>query len=164
MGPLQKFDDLRILKVEDSTEAAIESQRLRGVIAKQAGFKAVEMSDEHGLSYLVLPGVRIVQVKPNDLSASADSDAINQKSSVPEAINVDGVERPTRNSKGQLINPTEEGVRNFWRWFGDSKVVDADGKPLVVYHGTKADIIKFDKRKSRINKGFFFSNLMMCLS
>lgn len=24
----------------------------------------------------------------------------------------------------------------FKRWFGDSKVVDADGKPLVVYHGT----------------------------
>ena len=26
----------------------------------------------------------------------------------------------------------------FKRWFGDSKVVDADGKPLMVYHGTKA--------------------------
>jgi len=26
----------------------------------------------------------------------------------------------------------------FKRWFGDSKVVDKDGKPLVVYHGTKA--------------------------
>lgn len=25
---------------------------------------------------------------------------------------------------------------SFKRWFGDSKVVDADGKPLVVYHGT----------------------------
>lgn len=26
--------------------------------------------------------------------------------------------------------------QNFVRWFGDSKVVDSDGKPLVVYHGT----------------------------
>lgn len=26
----------------------------------------------------------------------------------------------------------------FKRWFGDSKVVDASGKPLVVYHGTNA--------------------------
>lgn len=25
----------------------------------------------------------------------------------------------------------------FKRWFGDSKVVDAEGKPLVVYHGTR---------------------------
>ena len=27
----------------------------------------------------------------------------------------------------------------FKRWFGDSKVVDKDGKPLVVYHGTDAE-------------------------
>lgn len=31
----------------------------------------------------------------------------------------------------------------FWRWFGDSKVVDADGTPLVVYHGTVADFSAF---------------------
>uniref|UniRef100_A0A6M3XDY4 Putative poly(ADP-ribose) polymerase n=1 Tax=viral metagenome TaxID=1070528 RepID=A0A6M3XDY4_9ZZZZ len=33
-------------------------------------------------------------------------------------------------SKNILNNP------NFVKWFGDSKVTDADGKPLVVYHGT----------------------------
>ncbi len=32
----------------------------------------------------------------------------------------------------------------FRRWFGDSKVVDAEGRPLVVYHGTSADIEAFD--------------------
>ena len=31
----------------------------------------------------------------------------------------------------------------FTQWFGDSKVVDADGKPLVVYHGTNADFKVF---------------------
>ena len=28
---------------------------------------------------------------------------------------------------------------NFKRWFGNSKVVDAEGNPLVVYHGTRAE-------------------------
>jgi hypothetical protein len=32
----------------------------------------------------------------------------------------------------------------FKRWFGDSKVVDAEGKPMVVYHGTGSDISAFD--------------------
>ena len=32
----------------------------------------------------------------------------------------------------------------FKRWFGDSKVVGEDGKPLVVYHGTSADFDEFD--------------------
>jgi hypothetical protein len=53
-------------------------------------------------------------------------------------IEVDGVERPTTNSNGNLIHPTEDGIRNFWKWFGNSKVVNEDGKPLVVYHGTMA--------------------------
>jgi hypothetical protein len=54
-----------------------------------------------------------------------------------ETIDVDGVSRPTTNSTGQPIHPTAEGVRNFYRWFGSSKVVDAEGRPLVVYHGTR---------------------------
>jgi hypothetical protein len=32
----------------------------------------------------------------------------------------------------------------FKRWFGKSAVVDAEGKPLVVYHGTAADFTSFD--------------------
>lgn len=31
----------------------------------------------------------------------------------------------------------------FKKWFGDSKVVDGSGKPLVVYHGTNVDIKEF---------------------
>lgn len=52
-------DDLRILKEDDLSEASWEAQRLRGALAKLKGFKAVEMSDEHGTSYLVLPGAPI---------------------------------------------------------------------------------------------------------
>jgi N12 class adenine-specific DNA methylase len=35
----------------------------------------------------------------------------------------------------------QEDTRNaaFKKWFGNSKVVDADGKPMVVYHGTRAE-------------------------
>lgn len=61
-----------------------------------------------------------------------------------QTVNVDGVERTVFNSNGKPIHPTLEGVRNFWRWFGDSKVVDAEGRPLVVYHGTGADFDTFD--------------------
>lgn len=35
-------------------------------------------------------------------------------------------------------------TREFKKWFGKSKVVDAKGKPLVVYHGTDADFQVFD--------------------
>lgn len=55
--------------------------------------------------------------------------------SLPDILMINGKERPTQNSNGQPIAATEEGVRNFWNWFGDSKVVDEQGRPLVVYHG-----------------------------
>lgn len=45
-----------VLGVDDYAEASWECQRLRGQVARHLGFKAVEMQDEHGTSYLVLPG------------------------------------------------------------------------------------------------------------
>ncbi len=36
-----------------------ELQRIRGRVAAAAGYKAVECEDEYGISYLVLPGVKI---------------------------------------------------------------------------------------------------------
>jgi hypothetical protein len=35
----------------------------------------------------------------------------------------------------------------FKKWFGDSKVVNEDGSPMVVYHGTTADIKQFKMSK-----------------
>lgn len=62
-----------------------------------------------------------------------------------ETIEVNGVERTVYNSNGERIAKSEPALRNFWNWFGDSKVVDEDGRPLVVYHGTSttSDINQF---------------------
>lgn len=54
------------------------------------------------------------------------------------SITVDGVARPTHNSAGHPIAATPEATAKFWQWFGDSKVVDDQGRPMVVYHGTDA--------------------------
>ena len=51
----------------------------------------------------------------------------------------------------------------FKTWFGDSKVVDRNGEPLVVYHGTTKDFEAFDNSKTGSNdaglwgKGHYFS-------
>jgi hypothetical protein len=49
----------------------------------------------------------------------------------------------------------------FRRWFGASKVVDAEGQPLMVYHGTAVDFGAFDTRGGRgktFGTGAFFSS------
>jgi hypothetical protein len=53
------------------------------------------------------------------------------------------------------------GTPQFKGWFGESKVVDSDGKPMVVYHGTqRADRVGDRFRKSRATSGpmAFFTN------
>ena len=84
-----------------------------------------------------------------------------------------------RNSKGQLLAPngkvsnlTEKQyaqvrTKAFKEWFGDwendpanaSKVVDENGEPLVVYHGTNAEFTVFDTSKNDSSyKGFYFTD------
>lgn len=48
----------------------------------------------------------------------------------------------------------------FKKWFGDSKVVDADGNPLVVYHGTQADFNSFSNEPNGglIGTGHYFTD------
>jgi hypothetical protein len=51
----------------------------------------------------------------------------------------------------------------FKEWFGDSKVVDENGEPLVVYHGTTSKFDAFDLGQDQVSGdvgklGFFFTN------
>lgn len=42
----------------------------------------------------------------------------------------------TTNALGQPIHSTEEGIKNFWRWFDGSVMKNRKGQPCVFYHGT----------------------------
>lgn len=70
-----------------------------------------------------------------------------------ETININGKERTVYNSDGERIAQSEAALRNFYNWFGDSKVVDKQGRPLVVYHGTNAEFDAFNLGKN----GYFFT-------
>jgi hypothetical protein len=46
----------------------------------------------------------------------------------------------------------------FKAWFGDSKVVDSAGKPLVVYHGTDKRFTRFNPRKATMGGIHWFTS------
>jgi len=58
---------------------------------------------------------------------------------------------------GRIITDTPA----FRAWFGDSKVVDAQGKPLVVYHGTKnggfTEFKPFNRKGEQLGFGVHFA-------
>ena len=65
-----------------------------------------------------------------------------------------------------ILHQSAPPVRSsaFKKWFKKSKVVDANGKPLVVYHGTTGDFTQFDKARanteSDLGGGFYFTNTL----
>lgn len=76
----------------------------------------------------------VVTNKPQSQVGAVMQNALHQ------SANVAGV-----NSNNEIANAKKEweekgtDSKYFKKWFGDSKVVDESGKPLVVYHGTESD-------------------------
>jgi predicted nucleotidyltransferase len=72
-----------------------------------------------------------------------------------------------REFREHLLNEaiTHPQSPEFKRWFGNSKVVDKHGNPLVVYHGTNQSISAFSKKRLGIStqsqsskKAYFFTD------
>ena len=75
------------------------------------------------------------------------------------------IERGTQSPNEQLNDirysriDDQTNTSAFKKWFGNSKVVDENGNPLVMYHGTTADFTEFDTTKRAIaGEGSFFSS------
>lgn len=53
---------------------------------------------------------------------------------------------PNENSLGKRIalRNNQSALKNFWNWFADSKIKDAQGRPLVLYHGTDYSFEQFE--------------------
>jgi len=72
--------------------------------------------------------------------------------------------RARRNESAPSFQPLSIYTPQFKRWFGDSKVVDAQGRPLVVYHGgEKMGFTAFDPKRRPFDfdttrAPFFFSD------
>ena len=102
----------------------------------------------------------------NENKPKSLSEALSSKSYIPETIKVNGTDRPTRNSRGELIHPSVMGIKNFWKWFGDSKVVDEKGRPHIMFHGANKKFNQFNinkigdssKNNGFLGKGFYFSS------
>lgn len=63
-----------------------------------------------------------------------------ERNGLPDAVMFQSEEAYDESGKARTDTP------EFEEWFGDSKVVDTNGRPLVVYHGTK--------RKDRVGEVF----------
>ena len=77
----------------------------------------------------------------------------------------------TRSALSSKSTKTDQTTtQNFKNWFGDwqnnpekaSKIVNADGTPMIMYHGSPEQFTAFDKSKAKASgaygRGFYFTN------
>ena len=144
------------IRMDVNTISSVYEKSVKNLVTEAI---AQENSGDIGIFYakkeaLTLPGAGVQF--PVQLQQSIASNSIVHRFS--EKVNM----KISENTQSQ----------QFKRWFGDwqndpknaSKVVNADGTPKVVYHGTNAEFTVFDLSKSGRNYGetseglFFFTN------
>lgn len=123
--------------------------------------------------------VTIVSNKPDEVRVITNNLAkafANNGAKLPEIVVVSAESGPSINPGRKAITdeyfartgkvaymPATPDTPAFKKWFGESKVVDEEGKPRVVYHGTNSDFTSFSDEKLGSNtrtlvKGHFFTD------
>ena len=112
------------------------------------------------------PSIKNIRFKREAFSATAE-----ERAGIEREAKAKGTWLKAPNGNPSELTPEQwvtVRTRAFKEWFGDwendaknaSKVVDGNGEPLVVYHGTDADFTVFDRAKTRATmdiQGNFFS-------
>jgi hypothetical protein len=136
---------------EDMLEAAEE------VLAEMAQTKP-------GLSF-VKRAIAVIRNFLRDLGLpfKMSNEDIIQKYILPARAFVEKGERRAAEGKPAAMRepakapPTDSAA--FKKWFGDSKVVDENGEPMVVYHGTLKEFTQFEASKQdKRDAGFWFGD------
>ena len=133
--------------------------------------KALWDTSEHeqfreSLNELAQRQERADEVHADAIELQANGSLKEQKEAIREQYK--GTDKWMKAPNGKPTNLTEDQwvttqTPQFKEWFGDSKVVDSNGDPLVVYHGTNADIESFDTSRggeegtTRWGKGAYFA-------
>lgn len=127
-----------LLKAVDAAEeyVPIQPREIGGKMVKNAirrdGKIVAYVEDKPSLR--AIDGQRILGIDPEKPGEYIYEDAAGKLHSTG-----DGNAAELRQEASSQVDTPE-----FRRWFGDSKVVDENGQPLVVYHGTDADFTTFD--------------------
>jgi GNAT superfamily N-acetyltransferase len=154
----KKFSSLPFLMIDNDGNVEGHEGRHRARALKQAGYTTMPVilrSSNIRWSEQYSPD-RFDYVENWPSKMKAEKNAANPNFSIDfpvsredsgKAYDAGVVGKPAAMRKeGAKTGPTTEA---FKRWFGNSKVVDADGNPLVVYTGTSKD---FDFSKFKIPK------------
>lgn len=162
------------LEVLDSVDSELSSLVKEGRLSIYEAKDLFEQKNGISIYYQSNPDMAFSQA-PSDVQYQSNTQSDTNNYSSEEQGIIDKAKKDGTFMKapnGKHTNLTERQwvqvrTKAFKDWFGDwendpknaSKVVDENGEPLVVYHGTTTpDITTFDLAKTQSGKAFWFAN------
>jgi hypothetical protein len=76
-----------------------------------------------------------------------------------EAVQKSAMTGQSENGQSDTVSDREPGTAAFKQWFGSSQIVDEEGEPIKVYHGTNEVFSQFSDRHKGTNTGWDNTNL-----
>jgi|GEM_PF-4740147 len=154
-GTQEDLESIKALKqIKDKPEAEVTIYRASPKKEFNYG-DWVSLSKGYAKQHAEANGLKVYsqKVKAKDLKWAMDD--INEFGYYPDSYkqNLTDIWNQANKADDVLPRNSKEYTENFKNWFGDSKVVDKDGKPLVVYHGTTGDFDMFSRDKGGYNTG-----------
>lgn len=149
----EAFDIKQELKEKAMTEGGLDEEtaevastlveNFTKAVYNKTGITPRDLMDEKGLTLI------------DERYPSPQDEVVNESELTEEEIaRLDAKEKEEFDIPFQTdqLRPGDEGYNintpEFKNWFGDSKVVDEQGQPLVVYHGTDRTFNKFKRGKT----------------
>jgi hypothetical protein len=75
-------------------------------------------------------------------------------------INIEDKKYSTKNSNGEYISKDMESIINFYKWFGNSKTVDSQKRPIIYYHVSNSKFNEFiPSRFGKMGSGIYFTSI-----
>ncbi|MCO8114938.1 PLxRFG domain-containing protein [Acinetobacter lwoffii] len=98
-----------------------------------------------------------LKLSPSDMVALAERMVKTVSKGTPPTPPKGGKKAPSVNKHVDRSNQTESPA--FKSWFNESKVVDSNGNPLIMYHGTPKSFNQFNTNESGalLGKGSYFT-------
>lgn len=144
--------------LEDRTLAAKILERIKEIIAVYKAKKDKNMSAAEAREYAALLKARRLyedgleklhkdEYSPAGVERSARYQAIKRTDDGRNYVSAETVNGKSVENKKRFALDEKTETPEFKQWFGDSKVVDENGKPKVMYHGSREKFTSMNKEK-----------------
>lgn len=146
---------------QDEVETTVYNKLLKGGVQKDVAYQNAKLFGQFYKRYGAKHGEAFDKwFKKFDVEYNVP--AAERNSLMQNNASFAGAEKNEIAAAQKEWNEKGTDSKYFKKWFGKSKVVDEQGKPLIVYHGTESNFKIFkhlgNSRKIGTNIGFFFTD------